>query len=80
MKVKDLLALLQQLDPAMDVLVYSEDPVLLGEHAHYRLLGIEEIDTGKAVAERGPQGEPMLRFEQTPAAREFAFLHVVADF
>jgi hypothetical protein len=80
MKIKDLLAQLQPLNPEMEVLVYSEDAVLLGEYAPYRLLDIVEIDSGRAVADRGPQGEPMLRFERTPDAREFAFLHVVADF
>lgn len=80
MKVKDLLARLSQLNPNIEVLVYSEDPGLLSEGESYRILEIEHVDTGKAVTDRGPMREPILCFEQSPDAREIALIHVVADF
>lgn len=80
MKVKDLMARLGQLSPELDVVVYSEDSTLLNEGQLYRVLDINDIDTGRAVKDRGPMREPVLRFEQSPAAVEIAFIHVVADF
>lgn len=80
MKVKDLLARLSRLNPDIDILVYSEDPGLLSEGESFRILDITDIDTGKAVRDRGPMREPILRFGHGPDAQEIAFLHVVLDF
>lgn len=80
MKIKDLMARLGQLNPEIDVVVYSEDSTLLKEGQLYRVLDISNIDTARAVKGRGPMGEPSLRFEDSPAVVEIALIHVVADF
>jgi hypothetical protein len=72
MKVKELIAKLERLEPNLDVLAYWETD------DNFQLLDLVDVDVGKAVVERGEDRVARVRFDDD-SGRPFAWLNLTAD-
>ena len=80
MKVRELVAQLQQLDPELDLLCCTEDDGFLAPKHAFRLLDI--LATSIAVGEmvRGDDQVPSLKLGNGPHSRKHAILEVTSEF
>lgn len=82
MKVKDLKAQLDKLDPDLEVLGYSEDQELLRPKHSFRLLDIDEVSVTEATKMRCEDRDrtPSLKFGKGPHSQKVVLLGLLADF
>ncbi len=79
MKLHELVQQLSSLDSEMEVLLYTEDPQLMGVNKTPRVLEIEDISTRKLLAKRVDTGEALIKFSDERDARPYVTIEVTAD-
>lgn len=80
MKVRELVERLEQVDPELDVVCYSEDEALLASGHIFRLLEISGVDTTEAEPVRGADEVPSLKLGKGPGSVRLAVIEVTSDF
>ncbi len=80
MKVKELIAELEKLNPEADVLCYTEDEQFIPDGHIFRLLDIETVSTSKARKRRGEDHIPTLKFGDSELAKDHILIQVLSDF
>jgi hypothetical protein len=80
MKVGELLDKLQNLDPKLEILCYTEDAPFLAKKHLFRLLDIESVETSDAERCRTDDRVPTLKLGLSSNSEKLAFLNVTADF
>ena len=74
MRIRDLVAALNQLDPSLEVLAHD----LHGEHG-LRFFDIEAVETVRAMRWRTPNGEPQALLDDEQG-RPMALLRLTSDY
>ena len=82
MKVKDLIAQLNKLDPDLELYGYTDDDSLATSERAYHVFSIEGADISVIQRERDNNGRPVFRFSNIEAreSRKVAFINVTTDF
>jgi len=80
MKVKELVEKLNQLDPELEVLCYSEDSNLLAFEHLFRLLDIHGVSIVEGEKRRGDDQIPSLKIGHTQHSQKHAVIEVTPDF
>jgi hypothetical protein len=80
MKVKELIKQLNQIDPDLEVLCYSEDSNLLASKHGFRLLDIDNVSIIEGKKRRGDDQIPSLKLGKTPYSQKHAVIEVTSDF
>ena len=80
MKVRELQDQLGKLDPALEVVCYTEDPSFHAEGHGFRLLEIEAVDTTQGEWAKNDDGIPSLKLGKGPSSVKLAVLKVTSDF
>lgn len=76
MKVKELIAELQKLDPEKVVLGICEDEDLKGKGKGLEFFYVESVSLVRATSQRIDVGEVGFTFGEGPEARDFVFLQL----
>jgi hypothetical protein len=79
MTVRELMAQLERLDPALDVLCYSEDPDLLSQGQGFRIFEINRAEQMEAVPFRLEDGTPYLKLGKDSGSKLHAILTITSD-
>ncbi|MCB2427985.1 hypothetical protein [Methylophaga pinxianii] len=79
MKVKELIEKLSKLDGALEVLCYTEDPLLVGKSNLVKALDIADVSETKLEVSRNESGEVQLNFTGKESQRAFALIEITAD-
>lgn len=80
MKVKELIKQLNQFDPEIEVLCYSEDKILIAPNHLFRLLDIDGVDIVEGEKRRGDDQIPSLKLGKTSLSQKHAVIEVTSDF
>lgn len=82
MKVKELKAKLEALDPELEVLGCSEDEELLRPGHGFRLLDIEDVSVTEATKMRCEDRHrtPSLKLGRGPLSQKIVLVGLIADF
>lgn len=77
LKVKDLIAALEKLDPNLDIYGFSDDPELVGENEAYKVFSVDSIDAHQVERERDDlTGMPQLKFSAGEGSQKVALLNL----
>lgn len=77
MKIKDLIAALEQLDPNLSVYGYSDDPELVGENEAYKVFSVDSVDANQVERDRDDlTGMPKLKFSDSKESQKVALLNL----
>ena len=79
MKVCELQAKLNKLDPNLEVICYSEDEKLLAPERGFVLLDIQDVGTIRGEKLRLEDGTPYLRLD-APHSNIMAMIEITSDF
>lgn len=80
MKVKELLHRLNQLDPELEVICYSEDSDLLSPKHLFRLLDVTGVSVIDGEKQRGDDGVPSFKLGKSSVSKKHAAIEVASDF
>jgi hypothetical protein len=80
MKVRELLAQLNQMDPELEVLCYSEDSAILPPQHGFRLFDIEATSIVEGEKTRGDDQIPSLKLGKGPQSQKHAIIEITSDF
>lgn len=80
MKVKELLAELQLLDPEKDVLCYCDDEGDLPEGRGFRIFQTISVELKDAEGMRLKDNTPYLKFGKTPNSQSEVLIEMISDF
>lgn len=76
MKVKELIAELQKLDPEQNVLAICEDEDLVGRGKGLEYFYVDSVSVARATSHRIDIGEVDFTFGDGPEARDFVFIQL----
>lgn len=77
LKIKDLIAALEKLDPNMSVYGYSDDPELVGEKEGYKVFSVDSVDATQVERDRDDlTGMPKLKFSVGADCQKVALLNL----
>ncbi len=79
MKVKQLIAQLQELDPDLEVLCYTEDNDVLPPNHGFRLFDITEAKMADGTRTRGEDHIPSLKLGKGPHSQPHALIDITSD-
>ena len=80
MKVRELQAELNKLDPDLEVVCYTEDERLVAEGCLFTLLDFLAVQKVDAKRSRLPDGSPTLVLGKSPESEPIATLEVTSEF
>lgn len=80
MKVREIIAQLQNIDPEIDVLCYTEDKAVLSLGHGFRLFDIEEISVVDGTRIRGEDQIPTMKLGKGPNSQKHSFIEITSDF
>lgn len=82
LKVKDLIAKLNELDPNLEIFGYTEDQNLAAVDRPYHVFSIENVDVTTIESERDSQHRPVFNFCEAgkSGSRAVAFVNISTDF
>ena len=80
MKVKDLIAKLEKLEPELEVYAYTEDESLAKPNKSLHVFDIDNVDVQVAEAFRDEDRSPCITFGESKSSRKLAFINVTTDF
>lgn len=80
MKVKELIAELEKLNPEQTVYAYCEDEELVGTKKAYEVFMLESVSTVKFTGSRDNDGMPVMTFDGSPDATQQVFLNLMYRF
>jgi hypothetical protein len=81
MKVKDLIAELQKIDPNIDVFCYTEDEIALAQGHGFRLFDIGNIEVAHGIIRCSDfDNITTLKFERGLDSLKFALIEITSDF
>lgn len=80
MKVKDLIAKLEKLEPELEVYAYTEDVSLAKPNTPFHVFDIDSVDVQVAETFRDDNGSPCITFGESKSSRKLAFINVTIDF
>jgi hypothetical protein len=80
MKVKELIAELQKLDPEQTVLAICEDEDILRKGQLFETFWVDSASVVRAEASRVDFGEVAFKFGEFPDTRDHVFLHLEHKF
>ena len=80
MKVKDLVASLQKLDPNLDVYAYCEDEFMDSSKPGFAFYMVDSVDQTRAVLSRDDARKPQVTFGDDKHAQSIAIVSFIADY
>ena len=80
MKVKELIAALESLNPELDVYAYCEDEFMDASKAGFAFYSVDSADKTKAVLSRDSDHKPQIDFGDGQTGREMAIVSLIANF
>ena len=80
MKVKDLIVLLDKIDPELHVLCSCEETEVLPKGHSMRLFEVDDVVVRNAEKARGEDGVPALRFGDAENPVPHALIEISCDF
>lgn len=80
MKVKELIAELEKLNPEQTVYAYCEDEELVCTKKAYEVFMLESVSTVKFTGSRDNDGMPVMTFDDGPDATQQVFLNLMYRF
>jgi len=80
MKVKDLKAKLDRLDPEMEVVLLCEDERIRQDGNSFVLFDIQSVDVTEAETTRLDDGRPYLKLVKSDYSSKLAVIGITADF
>ena len=80
MKVRELIAQLEKLDPNLEVYCYTEDERFATEGRPFWILDLQHVQTVNAVLSRDANHQPIAKFENSPGARTIVTIDVSSDY
>ncbi len=80
MKVKELMAALESLNPELEVYAYCEDEFIDSSKAGFAFYSVDGVDKTKAILTRDSNRKPQIDFGDGESGRELAIVSLIADF
>lgn len=80
MKVKELIAKLEKLEPDLEIYGYMEDESLAKSNNPLYILDIDSVDVQVAEIYRDENRLPCITFGESENSRKLAFINVTTDF
>lgn len=80
MKVKELIAKLEKLEPDLEIYGYTEDESLAKPNKPFYVFDINSVDVQVAETFRDEDRSPSITFGESKNSRKLAFLNVTTDF
>lgn len=80
MKVKELIAELQKLDPNQDVYAYVEDEFMDAKKDAFGFFSVDSVGETKATLSRDGQHKPQINFGDGKSGQQLAIVSLIADF
>ena len=80
MKVKELKAQLEKIDPNLDVICYAEEDEDSDGSIVTRIFEIDDVTASEAERSRDKDGVPQLTFGSTDRSTKIAFINLLSDF
>lgn len=80
MKVKELIAKLEKLEPDLEIYGYTEDESLATPNKPFYVFDINSVDVQVAETFRDEDRSPSITFGESKNSRKLAFLNVTTDF
>ncbi len=80
MKVKELIAKLERLDPDLEIYGYTEDESLEKPNKPFHVFDIDSVDVQVAEIFRDENRSPRITFGESKNSRRLAFINVSTDF
>ena len=80
MKVKELLAKLQQMDPDLEVIGYAEEPELVLEKHYFRLFQVIDVTAMEGVTRRTDDRAPTITFGKDDHSVKLVALEIASTF
>ncbi|MFH7347308.1 hypothetical protein L1A45_01515 [Acinetobacter variabilis] len=80
MKVKELIAELQKLNPEQTVYALCEDEELVGDKKAFEVFMLESVTSAKFIGTRDNDGMPVMKFDNGPDATQQVFLNLMYRF
>jgi hypothetical protein len=80
MKVRELLAKLQTVDPDLEVVGYAEDPEVVPAKHHFRLFSVTDVSPMEGVTKRTAEGIPTITFGKDEQSVRLLALDITSKF
>lgn len=80
MKVKELIAKLEKLEPELELYGYTEDESLEKPNKPFHVFYIDSVDVHVAETFRDENRSPCITFGESKNSRKLAFINVTTDF
>lgn len=80
MKVKELIAVLSNQNPELDILCYTEDKQFLQGNNKFRLIEIDNISTIEGEKQRDADGFPTLKLGSNGYSEKHVIINLLTDF
>lgn len=80
MKVKELIAKLEKLEPDLEIYGYTEDESLAKPNKPFYVFDINSVDVQVAETFRDEDRSPSITFGESKNSRKLAFINVTTDF
>ncbi|WP_407412480.1 hypothetical protein [Acinetobacter sp.] len=80
MKVKELIAELQKLNPEHNIYAVCEDQELVGNHKLFEVFMLESVNSAKFIGKRDANDMPVIKFDNGPESTEQVFLNLMYRF